>query len=225
MPSLLPSPCRIALLAAMLTLAPPLIAREHPPAVSILQPGGYDPADLDVSTLPAHGWLALVKRGDHWELVHAKVALTPEISSPDQPKALVFLHARQLVAGKVSTLAMKLPDGVDTPEQADDGKGKDRLELTFNRQRYRLSLPKQGTAFGRNLFLDDGHTRTVLDANSYTDSALIMWAGDLDHDGRLDLIIGADHENGQNADTCLYLSSAAGKQQLVKQVACQGFSG
>lgn len=223
MPSLLPSPCRIALLAAMLTIAPPLIAREHPPAVSILQPGGYDPADLDVSTLPPHGWLALVQRGDHWELVHAKVALTPEISSPDQPKALVFLHARQLVAGKVSTLAMKLPDDLDTPDHAVDGKGKDRLELTFNKQRYRLTLPKQGTAFGRNLFLDDGHTRTLLDTDM--DEAQLMWAGDLDHDGRLDLIISTDIEDGEGGDTCLYLSSAAGKQQLVKQVACQGFSG
>lgn len=217
------SPCCAALLSAMLAVAPTVIAGERLPAVSILQPGGYDPADLNVSALPPSGWLALVERGGHWELVSAKVDMAPEIHSSDQPKALVFLHARRLSAGRVPTLAMKLPDGVDTSEIATDGKGTDRLELTFNARHYRLILSAQGSGAGRDLLLDDGHTSTLLDTD--TDSALLMWAGDLDHDGRLDLIISTDHEDGRSADTCLYLSSAAGTHRIVEKIACQGFSG
>lgn len=207
----------------MLAFALPTIAGDRAPSVLILQPGGYETADLDVSTLPTSGWLALVERGGRWELVPAKVDLAPEIHSPDQSKALVFLHARRFSAGRVSTLAMKLPDGVDTPKEDPDGKGKDRLELMFNRRRYRLTLFAPNPDAERSLVLDDGRSSVVLDTD--TDSAQIMWAGDLDHDGRLDLIISTDHEDGRSADTCLYLSSAARKHRLVKEVACQGFSG
>ncbi|GAB3781241.1 hypothetical protein [Dyella agri] len=223
MPSPLPFPYRAALLSAMLAIAPAIAANEHPPAVSILQPGGYETADLDVSPLPRDGWLALVKRGGHWELVRTKIDLDPEIHSSSQPEALVFLHARRLSAGRVRTLAMQLPDGVDLPETAADGKGKNQLAMRFGAQRYRLILSAQGSDAGSNLVLDDGRTRTLLDTD--TDSAQLMWAGDLDHDGRLDLIISTDHEDGRSADTCLYLSSAAGKHQSVKKVACQSFSG
>lgn len=223
MPSPLPFPCRAALLSAMLVIAPAIAAKERPPTVSILQPGGYETSDLDISALPHDGWLALVKHGDHWELVRTKVDLDPEIHSSSQPKALVFLHARRLSVGKVRTLEMQLPDGVDAAETAADGKRKNQLEMRFDAQRYRLILSAQGSDAGSNLVLDDGHTHTLLDTD--TDSAQLMWAGDLDHDGRLDLIISTDHEDGRSADTCLYLSSAAGKHQIVKKVACQGFSG
>jgi hypothetical protein len=53
----------------------------------------------------------------------------------------------------------------------------------------------------------------------------IIWAGDMDGDGKLDLIINASSPSEKNSETCLYLSSAAGGTELVKAVACEAFSG
>jgi hypothetical protein len=217
------APLRAIALSAMLAVTLPGTAAGRVPAVTLLQPGGYDSADLDLSVLPARGWLALVAHGGHWELVPAKVELVPEIRSPDQPTALVLLHGRGLSTGTVPTLEARLPDGVSTPELDPAGKGASHLGLSFNAHRYRLRLLAHGPDRPRELALEDDHTRTRLDTD--TDQATVMWAGDLDGDGHLDLIISTDHEDGQSADTCLYLSSAAAKGQLVKQVSCQGFSG
>lgn len=210
-------------LSTLFAIGQPSLAREPSPTVILVQPGGYDGADLDVSVLPNRGWLALTAHGGHWELIPAKVELTPEIRSPDQPEALVLLHARGLQTGKVNTPDVRLPDGIAGPQRDSTGKGSRQLELRFKARRYRLSLSAPGPDLPRSLVLADGHTRTRLATG--TDWATLMWAGDLDRDGRLDLIISTDYEDGQSADTCLYLSSAAGKDQLVGEAGCQSFSG
>ena len=53
---------------------------------------------------------------------------------------------------------------------------------------------------------------------------MILWAGDIDRDGRLDLLIDMSNHYNVSAPT-LFLSSHAGKGQLVARVASLGLSG
>lgn len=95
---------------------------------------------------------------------------------------------------------------------------------------YRLVLQCGKTGERCDVVLDDGHRRQVLltlPAGRYDDGSLmlgddaspaLLFAGDLDRDGRLDLILDAtDHYNvGQPT---LYLSSHARDGELVRAVA------
>lgn len=75
------------------------------------------------------------------------------------------------------------------------------------------------------VFLSDGQTQQMLGQTTESkegkqDESLntleLIWAGDLDRDGRADLILRNSHYNGEN--TQLWLSSKAGKQELIKLV-------
>lgn len=73
---------------------------------------------------------------------------------------------------------------------------------------------------GRKLVLSRGGVEQVLyqHAEGDTDGWLLRWAGDLDGDGQLDLLLTADHHS--NLSTLrLFLSSKAKKGQLVREVA------
>jgi hypothetical protein len=56
-------------------------------------------------------------------------------------------------------------------------------------------------------------------------SFYISWAGDLDRDGKLDLIVSSEDGDEKNSMSCLLLSSIAKKNKLVKEFACQFYSG
>jgi len=53
---------------------------------------------------------------------------------------------------------------------------------------------------------------------------MLRWAGDLDGDGKLDLILAADHHYNLST-TRLFLSSRAKKGELVQEVAKFSTSG
>ena len=73
---------------------------------------------------------------------------------------------------------------------------------------------------GRQLVLSRGGVAQVLyqHAEGDTDGWLLRWAGDLDGDGQLDLLLTADHHYDLST-LRLFLSSKAKKGQLVREVA------
>jgi hypothetical protein len=192
---------------------------------TILQPGGYESADQDDFDFAPKGWLALVVREQHWELVTAKVSLENwEVRSSDQPKAIAYLHDRRLLAGRAPTPDMKFSSSgwsIATEDYAADAPH--RIDIAFGEKRYQLHFAAKDANGMHHLVLSGDGASSVLDDDP--DQVALVWAGDLDHDGRLDLITNVDHEDGKNAELCLYLSSAADKSRLVKQVGCQFFSG
>lgn len=53
--------------------------------------------------------------------------------------------------------------------------------------------------------------------NDSASTVKVVWAGDIDRDGKIDLILSSSFENGES--TQLFLSSQATHQELAKAVA------
>ncbi len=94
-------------------------------------------------------------------------------------------------------------------------------ELKVVRSEDTAACEQEGLPLNARLILTSGESRQVLyslvdcggDASWY-----LLWAGDLDRDGKLDLFVSVsqgDHDSSRK----LFLSSKAGKERLVKEVA------
>lgn len=154
-----------------------------------------------------------------------------EVSSPGGDKVIAYLRGSGLKAGAVerATVASMDSDGARLP-----------YELTFRAQHYRIASdcnkqPRAAMAeqlqFDCRIVLHGGGKAQVLSTltgyyehqattMSLSDDggAVLLFAGDLDHDGKLDLIFDtADHYNVSRPT--LYLSSPARPDELLHQVA------
>lgn len=202
-------------LTLLFFIYPPIVfAHDTIDSFVILSPGKFQVADLDDFDFPSKGWLALIVKDGHWELSPSMVSLENESVSSDQPKALALLHHRTLKPGKADSLNMKFSGNRKLNISRDTRPNFYRLN--FKGQEYRLEITKAGM-----VVLNYGAIYTTLDVDR--DDASIVWAGDLDKDGRLDLIVGTGTE--KNTYFCLYLSGAAGENNLMQKVGCQHFSG
>lgn len=193
-----------------------------------LMPGTYhaDEAPGD----PGTGWFALAVMDGHWQLAPVDVRAVRvhdpmldaegvrtgiRIEAPE-PGALALLRGLGLRGGKVDTPDMRFAGSPRSlsPRQA--------LEIPFRGQHYRIMVS------GGTLHLTLGAQRARLpglrvgdgeDAEA-PDSASLLWAGDLDRDGGLDLLIG--YRGYTRSGACLFLSSQRGSGRLLGHVACHG---
>lgn len=174
---------------------------------------------------PAPGGFALVVVNGLWNLVPATLRIqvdgTDSKGQPDvvhlvaaPPDALYYLRAPGLVAGKV-----------DTPDLRFKGVRRDAFKP--------IALPFKGTPWafeikaGATWFTDGKLHQQIYeslradesDGERDMESASLEWAGDLDHDGRLDFIVDRSFDDG--GTTCLWLSSRAKPGQLVGEAGCQ----
>lgn len=206
--------CKAFLTLFIFIYAPVVIAHDTADSFAILSPGKFQVADLDDFDFPSKGWLALIVKDGHWELSPTRVNLDNETVSSDQPKALALLHHRNLIPGKADALNMKFSGNRKLNISRDTQPN--FFKLNFKGQDYRLEITKAG-----KVVLNYGAIYTTLDSDR--DDASIVWAGDLDKDGKLDLIIGTGTE--KNTRFCLFLSGAAGENNLMQKIGCQHFSG
>ncbi|WP_412067312.1 FG-GAP repeat domain-containing protein [Rubrivirga sp. IMCC43871] len=139
---------------------------------------------------PADSALALVRR--------------PGASFADGPVPTAFVGAWPVRSGHLS-LAL----------------GDQRVSLLIVEGPEAIWMPqRQRVRPDRVLLVDDGETRQPISAIIGGDDGhpALLWAGDLDGDGRLDLLV--DESNHYNLGApALFLSSAAGPGQLVRRVA------
>ncbi|WP_412062814.1 hypothetical protein [Rubrivirga sp. IMCC45206] len=139
---------------------------------------------------PADSALALVRR--------------PGAPFPDGPVPTAFVGAWPIRSGHLS-LAL----------------GDHRVSLLIVEGPEAIWMPQRQRARpDRVLLLDDGERRLPISAIVGGDDGhpALLWAGDLDGDGRLDLLV--DESNHYNLSApALFLSSAAGPGQFVRRVA------
>jgi len=203
-------------------------ASAQPPSArwQLLDPGTYH--GDEAPSAPGTGWLALTVVGGVWRLEPTVVRATrvhdPVLDEEDQKtglkissnysNSLALLRLPGLKAGKVDTPNMKFngtPRTISTRDRP--------LRISFKGDNYAI------TAINSEIYLQSGEQRTLLpnltagDSKS-EDSTSLLWAGDLDGDGKLDLLFAYSGYN--NGGICLYMSVGARNAALVKQVACHG---
>jgi hypothetical protein len=176
--------------------------------------------------VPGKGWYALVQENEQSSLIAATVmsrrvqddlvdgddapATGVEITARP-PDALFYLKHRTLRAGRVPSVPIQNPDflGIRHWEKQDLS----FQDIEFNKHIYQLRIlargdlttPESSGPFSLLLSVDGGNQITLLTDEIGDDRYIhIYWAGDLNHDGLLDFIVGNDRYN--NAATCWYLS-------------------
>lgn len=178
---------------------------------------------------PGPGWLALVATGGVWRLVPTQVRATRVVDplvdnengqktgiliSSDHEAALALLRIPGINPGKVDTPNMRFKDN---PREMSAGGAP--LTIAFKGTEFVIEPTPAG------IFLTQGARMTRLSGLSAAgseseDSASLLWAGDLDGDGQIDLLFSYSGHNRYGS--CLYLSADAGKGNLVRQATCHG---
>ena len=175
----------------------------------------------DVPLHPAAGGFALTVVDGLWNLVPATLKANVPKDNPDlvtitatPADAPVYVRLPGLTAGKVDTPDMRF-------------KGVDR-----DLSRMAVGIPFKGVPYKFELkagqtWLTDGTSRQLIlegpvkgESGGERDehSARLIWAGDLDRDGKLDFIISDWFDDG--GTMCVWLSSRAASGQLAGEAAC-----
>lgn len=217
---------RILLVLASLLMSFSLQAQPTPAEWQFLIPNQYhgDEAPAEAGT----GWLALISVGGIWRLepttVRSKRVFDAvleaegdktgiEISS-SYGEALALLRFPNMKPGKVDTPNMKFKESPRFLSATGSP-----LKIMFKGNEYVIETSSSG------VYLRNGKQKTALSGLSpgsaeSEDSSSLLWAGDLDGDGLLDLLFSYSGYN--NGGACLYLSAGAGEGVLVKKAACHG---
>ncbi len=209
--------------------------------LAIIKPNEYKldevPKNIGVN------WLALVKSSnEQWSLFPATAkngecsvcGLSDRKITSNQPNALFLLRHKDLKPGPVhsSPLNFGVYAGAHLFENSSP------VDMKFNGREYRFAWGEKRSKITtledgekidsgyRSIVLIRGEEKQIIGKRPlWNDEGthMLAWAGDLDGDGLLDFIIEDSFYNGSL--TCLYLSSPAPKNKLVKRVSCYSTSG
>ncbi|WP_412024187.1 hypothetical protein [Burkholderia cepacia] len=215
----------LVVLLVSLGASTPAFAQEgEPDTCLVLQPTRIAPEDVgEAGDHSGAGWLGLVPDGNHWKLAPARVRFEPvqpegdivDIKS-DLKKAVALFRCRSLRPGKVDAANLTFPKDGRAIES-----GAKPLRFGFHGHRYEL----RHTASGAVIAEGDGKRSVLHDFGGSTPPfrASLIWAGDLDRDGRPDFLM--EFESDLGASFCLFASGRATANELVGPASCMDVSG
>ena len=124
--------------------------------------------------------------------------------------ALVYLRVPGLVVGKVDAADMRFKG---TPHEFD----KPVLPVPFKGTTWRFEAQ-----VGKLTLTDGTHRQQLGFASDESDmrTVRLLWAGDIDRDGKLDFLI--DFSSDDSGEQCLWLSSRAKLGEFAGKAACMG---
>ncbi|MCU9957063.1 hypothetical protein OEJ37_27250 [Burkholderia sp. BKH01] len=193
-------------------------------ACIVLQPTRISTDDVGhAGDYPGDGWLGLAPDGNRWTLAPARIRFEPtqpddeavDITS-DLKKAIALFHCKPLRKGRVDAANLAFQNDGTTIEP-----GVRPLRFGFHGRQYDLRHTASGSVIA-----EGGGKRSVLhDFGGSTPPfrASLIWAGDLDRDGRPDFLMKFESEIG--AGFCLFTSGDAKENELVGPASCMDVSG
>ncbi len=211
------------LLALCAVAATPALADDLP---RVLFPGPVQGLDLpnigqDIKSV---NYIALYEKGGKFFLGEARVTFEMENIKSTQPDAIVFMRGLRLKTGEVPTATISWKGMGNSVTQGSKPRqyfhirgATDEVGISFNSQAYSIARGKSG------FILRGTGGKTVMYKDN--EDLIVLWAGDLDGDGKLDLIVESTAFEGKNAVKCVWLSSRAKVSELVVQYDCMLYSG
>jgi hypothetical protein len=196
----------------------------EPDSCLVLQPTRIALDDVgEAGAYPGGGWLGLVPDGHRWKLAPARVRFEPvqpdgdivDIKS-DPSKAVALFRCKSLRQGKVDAANLTFPKYGTAIEP-----GASPLRFGFHGRRHALRYTVSGAVIAEG----DGKRSVLHDFGGSTPPfrATLIWAGDLDRDGRPDFVMEFESEIGANL--CLFTSGNANENELVAPAGCLDVSG
>lgn len=188
-------------------------------------------------------WLTLIEKNGKYSLVNSKAKLTRKrtISYPgDEPDVKLSFDTLGIPIFAVRNIKSLSPGSVTTLYHRPSWKEIDRrnlpiepMKLSFERvfdlngNRYILRAVNGITANGTKataLVLEHNNVTQIIDQNYEDIIGDLLWVGDLDNDGKIDLYFDQFNERG-SFGIGLYLSSEAKDGEFVRLVAIFGTAG
>ena len=206
-----------------------VVAKKTAPRIQLIETGEFHGDEVDAKT--GERWLGLFRAANGFALLPATISVEavvdPVVDGDKTTKKSGKKVTVQRGANPIFLLkgaAMLRPGSVATisHERKSLGNGT-TINLELNRNRYQLKVisqdpePKDYLLQNTKLVLRmGGMSQTLISLTEHDDAGwFLLWAGDLDRDGRLDLYLDlSNHYNVSRRE--LLLSSQARKGQLVK---------
>ena len=212
-----------------LTLALPVSAQPAHQKLTVLVPGEYFKEVLP-DKLPTQGWLGLAGKESVWQLAPATVRAKPSFymaqneKTPNaldirvrDPATLLLLKIPGLSAGPLKVVQPNLKQWPDHNIDI-----KNVIKLPFDGGNYFLSVKKSG-----RLWLSQNNLQSPLSESKINNievgeeaarHAQLLWAGDLNRDGGLDVVV--SFSSLYSINTCVFLSSGLGSRWRISQKHC-----
>jgi hypothetical protein len=217
----------------------------------VLRPGVVHPNEAPAQ--PGKGWLALHKAGEHWYLSQARVRVRPapeaafgdsvEIMS-SKPDTVALIRGPGLRGQRLNTasgleavqaLSLQSREVADGPlagtavvqmkgahylfklRRRVEQSAETRRELEGAGARDLVAYPLTVSLGQHSVDLGDSGL------GDYEGGVSVMWMGDLDGDGRLDLVVESSGAN--SGSLCLLLSRGAKRSNIFLSVGCHNTIG
>jgi hypothetical protein len=214
-----------------------------PYKIKLLLSGGFHGEDVELKTGTTKDWMGLYRRKNKYFLLPTIVKIKAvrdfmvDDNSGDRsgkkvstnrklPDVFLLKNAAMLRAGEVKTLFY------GDEANSDNIKRKYRRQFEFNRKKYTLAV--EDSTPGSDEWLTEKSKMTVTAGNlkqtiykqEFCDDCGwdLRWVGDLDKDGKLDFLINLTNHYNSTVHR-LFLSSPAGKGEILREVAAFGTVG